>query len=166
MQVVNDLEVLQISENEVMDNSEEALKELLKNQTHDAAYMFLMDAASKHSKVNNEAYENLEGMVYFEDTRFTPDLSNLLFKFRTRMFNVRNNFRNQYRTNLLCPLCNENEDSQEHLLECKIITEELGSVQCQYEDIFSKDPECLLKIAEVLKKAIKVRIDKEYEIST
>ena len=125
-----------------------------------------MDAASKHSKVNNEAYENLEGMVYFEDTRFTPDLSNLLFKFRTRMFNVRNNFRNQYRTNLLCPLCNENEDSQEHLLKCKIITKELGSVQCQYEDIFSKDPECLLKIAEVLKKAIKVRIDKENEIST
>ena len=166
MQVINDLGVLQISETEVIYSSEEGLKDLLKKKTHDAAYTFLMDAASKHSKVNNEAYENLEGMVYFEDTRFTPDLSNLLFKFRTRMFNVRNNFRNQYRTNLLCPLCNENEDSQEHLLECKIITEELGSVQCQYEDIFSKDPECLLKIAEVLKKAIKVRIDKEYEIST
>ena len=71
------------------------LKQKLEKQMHDVAYVFLMDAASKHSKVRNEVYKDLEGMNYLDDERFTPDLANLLFKFRTRMFNVKNNFRNQ-----------------------------------------------------------------------
>ena len=166
MQVLNDLDALKLSENEIMECSEEALKLKLKKQLNDVAYSSLMEAASKHSKVRNEIYKNLEGAKYFDDERFTPDLSNLLFKFRTRMFNVRNNFRNQYRTNLLCPLCCEQEDSQEHLLKCKVILKELSGQQYHYEDIFSEDLDKLLNIAKALKKVVKIREDKESKNGT
>ena len=81
------------------------------------------------------------------------------------MFNVRNNFRNHYKTNLLCPLCSEEEDSQEHLLKCKIIVEELNWNEYRYQDVFSEDPDVLLNIAKVLKRAIKIREDKEDKIT-
>ena len=98
---------------------------------------------------------------YLDDKRFTPDLANLLFKFRTRMFNVRNNFRNQYRTNLICPLCREREDSQEHLLECRVIVRKLNGKQYCYKDIFSENLESLFGIAKGLKKVVKIREEME-----
>ena len=161
MQVLNDLEALKISENDIRDSSEEGLKQKLEKEMHDAAYAFLMDAASKHSKVHNEAYKDLKVMKYLDDKRFTPDLANLLFKFRTRVFNVRNNFRNQYRTNLICPLCREREDSQEHLLECRVIVRKLNGEQYCYKDIFSENLVSLLNIAKGLKKVVKIREEME-----
>ena len=165
MQVFNDLTTLEIPESDILEYSEETLKQKVKKQINNAAYAFLMNAANKHSKVRSEIYKDLDGMAYFDDARFTPDLSNLLFKFRTRMFNVRNNFRNHYKTNLLCPLCSEEEDSQEHLLKCKIIVEELNWNEYRYQDVFSEDPDVLLNIAKVLKRAIKIREDKEDKIT-
>ena len=161
MQVLNDMNILNISESDIMDNSKEALKDKVKKQIRYAAYDFLMDTAHKHTKVRSEMYEDLDGMVYLEDERFTPDLSNLLFKLRTRMFNVRNNFRNQYETNLLCPLCRVKEDSQEHLLECRMILNKVNCGDCRYEDIFSDDADTLLNIAKVLQMVIKVREEEE-----
>ena len=104
-------------------------------------------------------YKNLEGMKYFNDPKFSPELSNLLFKLRTRMFNVRSNFRNNYvQSNTLCPLCSLSEDSQEHLLECDIIKNNVNNNKDSvYEDIFSDDPEKLHNIALVMKDIIEIR---------
>ena len=67
------------------------------------------------------------------------------------MYNVRNNFRNKYvNTNILCPLCTSDVDTQEHLLKCTSITP-------NYEDIFSHDNEILLNIARNLKVVVEVR---------
>ena len=160
MQVHNDMNLLNIPEIDIFEASKDVLKVKIKKQIHDAAFTFLLEAAKKHSKVRDEIYMNLQGMIYFDDKRFTADLSNLLFKFRTRMFNVRNNFRNQYQqTNILCPMCNAHEDSQEHLLQCTFITEKLDEAPCSYEDIFSEDPDVLLHVANVLKKVVKIRED-------
>ena len=161
IQVSHDLEALKLSENDIRDSSEEGLKQKLEKQLHDAAYVFLMDAASKHSKVHSEIYKDLEGMKYLDDERFTPDLANLLFKFRTRMFNVKNNFRNQYKANLLCPLCRESDDSQEHLLECRVILRKLNGEQYCYRDIFSENLVSLLDITKGLKKVVKIREEME-----
>ena len=97
------------------------------------------------------------------DARFTPDLVNLLFKFRTRMFHVRNNFRNKYKqTNTLCPLCQVNEDSQSHLFECTAIQKQLQkNTSILYDDIFSSDNETLLKVGKELKKIVAVRQELE-----
>ena len=100
-QVESDMIDLNISEDDL---SHTVLKKQLQDATAKLAFQHLIDMARKHSKTKDNIYHNLQGMAYFDDPRFTANKARLLFKFRTRMFNVRNNFRNQY-TSILCPLC-------------------------------------------------------------
>ena len=80
------------------------------------------------------------------------------------MFNVRNNFRNNYLTQgTLCPVCHEYEDSQEHLFDCVPITLMVDKHECEYEDIFSNDTNTLLKVSKVLKQIVKAREKLEEE---
>ena len=135
--------------------SKPKLKVLLDKRIPEVAFEYLHDKAVSHSKVRHEAYKNLDGMQYFTDSRFSADQANLLFKFRTRMFDVRNNFRNNYGCTS-CPLCGVHEDTQEHLLSCIMITPHLDSTP-QYIDIFSEDNDKLLEAAINLGKVVEVR---------
>ena len=104
VQVENDMKTLDIQENMITTTHKNTLKEVLNNKLHSCAFQYLITLAHTHSKVHNESYSDLKGMPYMNDNRFTPDLVNLLFKFRTRMYNVKNNFRNNYKqTNILFP---------------------------------------------------------------
>ena len=95
-----------------MNSSKETLQQKLKIETAESAFKYLIELGRNHSKVRETAYTDLKGMSYFSDNRFSPDLSNLLFKFRTRMFNVGNNFRNNYKQqSILCPVCEDGEDN-------------------------------------------------------
>ena len=53
------------------------------------------------------------------------------------------NFKNKYdKNNLNCSVCEEEEETQEHLLNCKILNEKLKIIEnsqekVQYEDIFA-----------------------------
>ena len=135
-------------------------KESLKNKVHKAvealAHKELLGKARNHSKVRDDIYPNLKGMEYMKDPRFTPDVVNLLFKFRTRMFNVRNNFRNNYKNCCtLCPLCKEEEDSQEHLFCCRALNPHL--LTSTHEDIYSNNADLLLNVGLELKKLVERR---------
>jgi len=164
-QVEVDMEVLNISEGEVLTVSKGTLKDLLKKKASISAFQYLIDMAKTHSKVNERAYSNLNGMDYMNDPRFTPDLVNMLFKFRTRMFNVRNNFRNNYKqTNTLCPLCEVEEDSQQHLFHCSVIHNQIPKPTTAYENIFSTDSDTLLMVAKDLKEIVAAREDLESEL--
>ena len=106
-------------------------------------------------------------MPYINDDRFTPDLVNLLFEFRTRMYNVKNNFRNNYKqTNILCPLCKVHDGIKPHLFECTVILQQLqNKIFTKYDDIFSSDTDTLLNVSKELKEIIKVREDLQEENS-
>ena len=160
LQVSRDMTQLNISEEDIMNSSKETLKVKLKKEAKESAFQYLKELGRNHSKVRDTAYIDLDGMSYFSNNRFTPDLANLLFKFRTRMFNVRNNFRNNYKQqSTLCPVCEDGEDSQEHLFDCKPIQEIVDTHDCEYEDIFSTDVDTLFKVATKLKLVVKVRED-------
>ena len=120
---------------------------------------YLIKLSDKHSKVNNSIYHNCDGCGYFKFPKFTPDLANLLFKFRTRTYMVKNNFRQNYRnTDTLCPLCGMNNDTQEHILKCfKIIKSYQRKIQCSYEDIYSPDIDTLFRVASTLKELTQIR---------
>ena len=155
-QTKQDIDMLSIS-NEDLNKNKESLKTILQKNINEVAYKFLIDKAAKHSKVNASLYNSCDGAEYFQDQRFSPDLANLLFRFRTRGFLVKNNFRNNYRnTNILCPLCEEEDDTQEHLFECKKLVDVTDN-GCVYEDIFSKNNEVLLNVAINLKKIVECR---------
>ena len=155
-QTKQDLDALSISDEE-LSKSNESFKDIVVKRVKDAAYTFLINKATEHSKVNATIYISCDGAGYFRDQRFSPDLANLLFQFRTRGFLVKNNFRNNYKnTNILCPLCEMEDDTQEHLFQCeKLICN--TAVGCTYEDIFSDNNDVLLNVAVKLKKIVEWR---------
>ena len=80
------------------------------------------------------------------------------FSLRTRMVQVRENFRSSY-TNTDCELCKEHSDSQQNLLLCKNLVGSnsvVTSTPC-YEDLFSDNVESQLKIALLLQENFKQR---------
>ena len=91
-----DMEQLELSDNDITSRSMENLKQLINKKILSVAYNYLHKLATSHSKVRHEMYKNLDGMSYLFDKRFTSEQSKLLFRFRTRMADVRNNFRNNY----------------------------------------------------------------------
>ena len=154
-QVSNDMAKLGITDNLILTSSKGNVKEILSENIQKQAFEYLMTKARNHSKVKHEAYVDLNGGKYFFDNRFTSQKAKLLFMFRTRMFTVRNNFRNNY-SSVLCPLCGVVEDSQEHLFYCKII-QNYFIPSTSYDDIFSNDISCLLKVASELEEIVKIR---------
>ncbi len=155
-QTKQDLETLSISDEE-LNKSTGAFKDIVVKRANDAAFNFLITRANEHSKVNATLYTSCNGTGYFCDQRFSPDLANLLFQFRTRGVLVKNNFRNNYRnTNILCPLCELEDDTQEHLFEC-VKLRHIPSEECNYEDIFSDNNNVLLNVTINLKKIVEWR---------
>ena len=157
-QVFTDMQTLDISEIDIL-TSKEKLKQKLKKHVNICAFDYLINLAKGHAKVDETLYTDINGMEYFNDSRFSPDQVNLLFKFRTRMYNVRNNFRHQYsQSNMLCPLCKIDNDTQEHLFNCTHIRDALqNNKKYTYNDIFTNDTNKLLNIATILKQIIKTR---------
>ena len=153
-QVRNDMNSLNITEM-IESNSKEKLKKIIDDNVRRAAYVFLLAKATAHSKVNHIMYTDLKGSVYFYDHRFTSEKAKLVFKFRTRMFGVRNNFRNKYSCTL-CPLCGLEEDSQQHMFDCKIVLN-YHTPTTHHDDMYSNDAESLLAVVEDLEKLVKIR---------
>ena len=85
-----------------------------------------------------------------------------LFKFRTRMNQVRCNFKQSF-ANLSCPLCLVSEDRDEHLLQCVKIKEKCVNIRqnisSKYMDIFSSSIEKMVASVDLLEEAMKVRKD-------
>ena len=61
-------------------------------------------------------YCNLKCQEYITDLR--PKLSTLLFKAKLGMFDIKCNSKNEYRNNLLCPICPVPDENLQHLTFC------------------------------------------------
>ena len=153
--ILQDMEMLNLNEAELITMSKFSLKQVLKKQIPVVAFQYLKKLAESHSKVNHVMYRNLKGMPYFEDCRLSAEQIKLLFKFRTRMVNVRNNFRRNYACSS-CPLCGMHIDTQEHLFECIMIKKHFKPT-VEYADIFSDDCDKLLDAVVNLERVLDIR---------
>ena len=109
-------------------------------------------------KLKNIKYKKLEIQPYLKSNNISLRKKKILFKARTRMLNVKGNFRDKSP----CPLCYLEEDRQEHLmaclmikLKCPIILENKNN--CTYMDIFTNDIKKQSNVAELLLEAIRTR---------
>ena len=85
----------------------------------------------------------------------------LIFKLRTKTLDVKDNFRGTD-NNPQCNLCeNGHLDSQENLLICPKLSENLENLgsdsDCKYSDLFSSDAERMKIIGERFEKLVKIR---------
>ena len=83
------------------------------------AFESLLDIQVGYSKGSNLGYGTLKMRGYLKTEEINPSQARLLFKIRTRMLNVKNNYRNGH-NELSCPICKDGIDSQEHMMmECE-----------------------------------------------
>ena len=98
-------------------------KNLIKNKIRKAAFNNLQDMKRGHSKVKNNNYENLDKpQPYLISKLFTNDECSILFALRSKTIRgIRENFKHMYSDNTLCPICERTSDTQQHVLECKVL---------------------------------------------
>ena len=75
---------------------------------------------------------------YLSSEKLNVDEKCLLFNLRTRMVDVRSNYKTKYgEENLNCTLCEtQSEESQEHLLQCPELSDISADSSLRYQDIF------------------------------
>ena len=101
-------------------------------------------------------YSDLKTQEYLVNKSFHSGDAKLLFSLRTRMVNVRNNYKNR-QGDLRCPLCEQDVDTQEHLLACEKIHQSEPGVS--YDAIFEDDREDIRETFDVLKNSLTLRED-------
>ena len=124
-------------------------KSYLNTKIKEAGLKYLLTLKNKHTKSDNLCVAS-QMQSYLISNKLSLSEKQLLFKFRTRTYNCRANYKTQYGSNLACLICAE-EDTQIHLLQCKKTTIGVDLEGVQYSDIFSSI-EKQVRITKVLKK--------------
>ena len=149
LQVQDDLRMFQInlSDDEIKSLKKEKFKHIVKKSVREQGETYLYNLKKNHSKS-----QNLGARFQLQDYLTCDELNvqekQLLFKFRTRTYDCKMNYRKMYEPDLSCLFCN-GEDSQEHLIACKI-TDDMNTEGIFYGDIFDS-AEKQTKITKVLK---------------
>ena len=119
--------------------TKQSFKTFLKRKSMEIAVKYLSKLKNKHSKLDDIHFSELKCAKYLEDSRISQKEAKLLFKLRTRMYNVKSNFKEQFNFNLACELCSSAICDQRHLLQCKVLQNlvpELKSTSVRYNHLF------------------------------
>ena len=127
--VKEDLDILGISfdEEKIKSTKKEAFKKQVNTKIREASHSSLLE--DKKGKLEN--LSSHYGMKeYLSTDKLSLQHKQLLFNLRTRMVMVKCNYRRKYEGNLLCTLCDpQAEESQEHLLICPALLEDIVIIQ-------------------------------------
>ena len=120
-------------------------KKHIKEKVRAKAFIYLQSIQETHSKIRNIKYSKLEMQPYLNSALFSKENISMLFSLRSRSVrNIKNDFREQYKPNLSCPLCSRHIDSLPEILNCVKLKYEVQSLldetqnsinQTKYEDI-------------------------------
>ena len=97
-------------------------KKLIKNKVYHTAFEELELLKEGHSKVSENIYTNLNHIQpYFTNRKLTHRQISIMFSLRSKTLRgIKTNFPKQ-NSSILCPLCETYEDTQEHVLMCKVL---------------------------------------------
>ena len=129
-----------IDEIAIVNTSVSSYKKFIKSKVKNAALRHLNQLKESHSKVKHIEYKGLETQPYLTSPLFTNDDVSLLFSLRSRYVECKANFKNKH-SDLLCPFCMTDEDSQQHMLECQSLkpllqSSEVAEDKIEYGDLF------------------------------
>ena len=85
--------------------------------------MYLEDIKIGHSKVRENKYLSFQKpQQYLTSKMFSNKQCALMFAIKSKTVRgIKVNFRNMYSDNTLCPICEQSIDSQNHLIQCKVL---------------------------------------------
>ena len=79
----------------------------------------------------------------------------LIFKLRSEVTNIKMNYKGMYE-NFQCEVCNEEDETQEHIIKCKILNKEEKD-NVDYSKIKNGNIIEMVKIARMFKKNLGIR---------
>ena len=166
--IKENLEELQIGSNLsiIKEMKKDDFSKLIKERCKLHAFNELIDIKGGHSKMKNLQYKNLEMQNYLKDKTIHTGIAKSLFRFRTRMVDVRNNFATSNPI-LSCPFDDDSLDDQQHLLKCvKLQTD--TNCDLNYYNIFQNDSDKILpvitKLIESFEKRQKILMETSTDI--
>ena len=108
-------------------------------------------------RMDNLEYTELKMRNYLTSKKVYPECAKMIFRYRTMTANCRANFRSMFRQDevsesIMCPECQEEEDSQFHLLQHAVSGQDI-SVENLYKKLFSDNAEENLEVTLKLEQA-------------
>jgi len=118
--------------------SVEKTKQNIKKKVTDKFKEKITESGKTKSKVNHlrtrcKEWKACERQTYMD--KLTRYQVSMIFKARTRMLKVKNNFRGMFQDNE-CRICNNHEETQEHIFTC---IEKTTGFQINNREIFSNN---------------------------
>ena len=161
-QVLSDLKELEIEESfeTIKSIRKSTLKIMLNDAIKKRAFQDLVIKKESHSKVSKIKHERLEMQQYLKpiNIKISIEEAQEIFKMRCRVADVKMNFKGKYE-NLDCDICNEENETQIHLIECKEINKNEREYEKppEYEELFKTNIQNQLKLVRKFLKNIKIR---------
>ena len=139
--------------------SSQMTKSLLKSHAKDAAFEKLKEIQCSHKKVKHIVYTSLKTQPYLKSDLFTQSEVETLTALRSHCLRgIKDNFPKMFERTLNCPLnCDHinQEDNQEHVLNCKILTKEkLTDISYIYSDDIEKQAEVARTFTKLMRKRV------------
>ena len=149
---------INLSMGEIERMSELSFKSLIEKKEKEYTLKYLNRIKQGHSKVLHINHTVLEMADYLEPNGILNSEARFLFMLRTRMLEVRKNFEGKH-SNTLCPLCEVEPDSQQHLMVCEKLEVSGALVESlpDYEDLFGNELEGKIGIARIMQEKFKLR---------
>ena len=121
----------------------------------------LVKMKKSHSKVMKIKHERLEMQNYLKsnDIRIKLEEAQEIFKMRSRMSEVKTNFKGKYE-NFQCNLCSTKEDeTEQHVIECTEINKRKtqNNKPPDYKDLYSRNVKKQLTIAQYFIENMKMK---------
>lgn len=135
--------------------SKEAFSQIVKAKLNKFTLERLLNIKETHSKMENLKYSELNLQPYLKSDKISVRIAKQLFRYRTKMADLKDNFRSMYVDNNLCPLECGQPDTQENLLTCSSISENFGTAE--YNDLFTSNVDKNKVVIEALIKSMERR---------
>ena len=114
---------VEINEAQIASTSPQDFKKFIKEKVRNSAFMYLEEIKSGHSKVRENKYCSFQKpQQYLTSKLFSDKQCALIFALKSKTVRgKKDNFRNMYSDNTLCPICEQSIDSQNHVVQCKVL---------------------------------------------
>ena len=152
------LQVYQLSEYDIADMSVEAWKHLVKSKVSQVAFDELTTQIKDKTKTKHLSYSSFNFQPYMRQYNHMQAM--VIFKLRSFSVNCKAN-RKSSNLNLVCRLCNEELETQDHIINCSAIFKDEAALDLSvvFSDHIPADDEVVLEICRRVEEFNKSIID-------
>ena len=108
---------LSLNDYNILSMSKQQWKTFVTGRIKHHAFKHLISQCENNRKITHLKCSKLGQSTYF--TALKPKYARVTFKARTRMYDIKANFKEKYKNNTFCPFCRRDAESFEHIFKCQ-----------------------------------------------